>query len=34
MNYREELRVSPQFVSKILSGSHYMDLKEFVKWIL
>ena len=34
MNYREELRVSPQFVSKILSGSHYMDLKEFVKWVL
>lgn len=30
----EELGVSPQFVSKILSGSHYMDLKEFVKWVL
>jgi transcriptional regulator with XRE-family HTH domain len=30
----EELGVSPQFVSKILSGSHYMDLKDFVKWVL
>ena len=30
----EKLGVSPQYVSKILSGSHYMDLKEFVKWVL
>lgn len=30
----EELGVNSQFVSKILSGSHYMDLKEFVKWVL
>ena len=28
----EELGVSPQFVSKIFSSSHYMVLMDFVKW--